>query len=60
MARLTKSAGQVVGEIERRLTELEFVDGAGRDIRGGVTYGLVADVNAVHIDAGGSAETAAE
>src|ERR1700722_481053 len=49
--------GQILGKVERRLAQLELVNRAGRDVGCCRTHGLVADINAVHVDAGGSAET---
>src|ERR1700724_4309104 len=50
--------GQLGGKIEARLAELKLLDTAGRDVGCGGTKSLVRNVDAVHLDAGGTAEAA--
>ncbi len=45
---------------KRGLLDLKFLDGAFGDVLGGGADGFIADVEAVHLDAGGAAEAAAE
>jgi len=47
-------------EVERGLADLEFLNGAGRDVLRGGTHGFVGDVHAVHFDTGRATEAAAE
>ena len=51
---------ELVRKIERGLADLKFVDRAGRNIFGGGADGFVADVHAVHFDARGASEAAAD
>src|SRR5579872_5729057 len=51
---------QLRGHIQTRLANLKFLNGAGRDIGGGGTYGFVRDVDAVNLDACGASETSAK
>ncbi len=60
---VTLTAPDEVKSLERSSEDwpkLEFINGAGRNVSSGGADGLVADVNSVHVNAGGSAETAAE
>ncbi len=50
----------ILREIQGGLADLEFVDRAGRNVRGGRAHSLVADVHAIHVDARRAAEAAAE
>ena len=47
-------------EIEVGLGDLEFLDGVDRHVLRGGADGLIGDVEAVHFDAGGAAETSPE
>src|SRR5208282_6551763 len=47
-------------KIERGLKKLEFLNGAGRNVLCGGSDGLVAHVDAIDFDSGGTSETALE
>src|ERR1700678_1735274 len=48
------------GEIQHGFANLEFLNRAGGNILGGGADGLVADVQAIHFNARGTAKTTAE
>ena len=54
------SRGQLGGEIETGLANLEFTNGNLRNVLRGGADGFVADVHAVHLNASGAAEVARE
>src|SRR5579872_3121813 len=51
---------QLCRHVETRLADLKFLNGAGRDIGGGRTYGFIGNVHAIYLDACGASETAAK
>ena len=57
---LTEPRMSAGGEIERRLADLEFLNGALRNVLSGGADGLVAGIDAINLDAGGATETATE
>jgi len=53
-------AGDLGRDIERRAADAEFLDGTQCDVLRGSAYRLVANVKAVHFDAGGTAEVSVD
>src|SRR5208283_283241 len=51
---------QIVGKVEGGLRQRKLLNAAGRNIFSGGTDGLVADVDAVYVDAGSASEASAE
>ena len=51
---------EILRQIQRGLRDLEFIDCARRNVRRGSAHGLVADVDAVHVNTRGPSEAAAE
>src|ERR1700674_2226274 len=51
---------QLRGKVQARLAKLEFLDAACRNVRSGRAEYLVRDVDAIHFDPSGTAETATD
>src|SRR5580704_1338029 len=51
---------EIVGEIQARLRQREFLNRAGRNVFRGGADRLIADIDAVNADAGGTAKPSAE